>query len=144
MADTLCYDIEGNIAPCSDVAASGIAAQPLTTTDLQNLYATGGALDVSGPGGTAAIVGLGTGGGNVSSIGAQAPDSTASITKAIQSVFGTVYGAIHPAKPGQVINPATGQPYSLQQQLQLSGLFSNPLVLILIILAAVFAFRGNR
>lgn len=136
MADALCYDIEGNAAPCSDVIASGVSATPITQADLSAIQSTGGILNVSGAPGSAAIVGLNTDGGNTSSIGSDA----ASITKAIQSVFGTVYSAVNPPKPGQVINPATGQPYSLGQQLQLSGLFANPLLLIILIVVAVFAF----
>jgi hypothetical protein len=137
----LCYDIEGNAAPCSDVIASGVEATPITVASLPAIGATGGILNVSGSPGSAAIIGLGNmDGGNSSSIASDA----SSIQKAIQAVFGTVYGAVNPPKPGAVINPATGQPYSIGQQLQLSGLFSNPIMLILLIVLVIFAAGAGK
>lgn len=145
MAGSGCYDISGNDVDCVDPNAyydanfqtlagnaPGTSVYNPSPSNIQNT-------DYAAPSGssTAAQVGVNADGGNSSSIGS----AISSVTKAIGSVFGQVYSTTNPAKPGTVINPATGQPYSIGQQLQLSGIFANPLLLIIIIIAIVMASK---
>lgn len=74
---------------------------------------------------------------------AQGSNTFQGIANAITSVFGSISRTVNPPRPGTTINPATGRPYPVGTQIAGSGLFSNPLLLLLLIFGGFWALKKS-